>query len=64
MMTPFEDNHSGAASGSSVPSIHKFRAERSTEILTRELETDLMNNGINVTEANGRTGPEAAWKFW
>ncbi|PWA89562.1 G3BP-like protein [Artemisia annua] len=50
-----------AASGSSVPSIHKFRGERSTEILRRELETDLMNNGINLTEANGRTrtGPEA-----
>ncbi|GJX75215.1 hypothetical protein Tco_0313810, partial [Tanacetum coccineum] len=40
---PFEDHHSAVASGSSVPSIHKFRAERSTEILRRELETDLMN---------------------
>ncbi|GKC05237.1 sister chromatid cohesion 1 protein 1, partial [Tanacetum coccineum] len=56
---PFEDHHSGVASGSSVSSIRKFRAERSTGILRRELETDLMNNGINVTEANGRTGPEA-----
>ncbi|GJU16908.1 E3 ubiquitin protein ligase listerin [Tanacetum coccineum] len=59
MTMPFEDHHSGVASGSSVPSIRKFRAERSTGILRRELETDLMNNGINVTEANGRTGPEA-----
>ncbi|PWA47456.1 phospholipase D alpha 1 [Artemisia annua] len=53
-------SYSSPASGSSFPSIHKFRAERSTEILKRELETDLMNNGINLTEANGRTrtGPE------
>ncbi|GJY08188.1 hypothetical protein Tco_0375242 [Tanacetum coccineum] len=55
----FENHYSGVASGSSVPSIHKPRGKRSTEILRKELETDLMNNGINVSQANGRTGLEA-----
>lgn len=60
---PSEDHHSGIGSQPLEVSIEKQRTnldniDMRTEILMEELRTNLNNNGIGITEANGVPVPE------